>query len=125
MITTLPSTSFTPNLPSKPKQILAFSRITSIDIPPDIKTPKKHCLSLKCVERTDIPPADQNPALPSSLKDVSLRNQPSPQSSILLNDQRYCTTCQKIFSTKDDEVYHQETQYGREDCYLLRSMLLQ
>ena len=121
----LPSTSFTPNLPPKPKQILAYSRITSTDVPPDIKIPKKPCLSFMCVESTDLPPADQNPApyLPSSLKDVSLRNQPRPQSSILPNKQTYCTTCQKIFATKDDEIYHQDTQYGREDCYLLRSML--
>ena len=117
-IVALPSISFTPNLPPKPKQILPFSRITSTDVPP-----KKPYLSLMFVERTNIPPADQNPALPSSLKDVSLRNQPRPQSSILPNNQTYCTTCQKIFSTKDDEIYHQETQYGREDCYLLRSML--
>ena len=101
----LPPTSFTPSLPPKSRTILSFSRVTLTDVPP-----------------TNI---NQNftPYLPRSLKDVSLRNQPPPQSSVLPNGQTYCTTCDKIFATKEDEKYHQETQYGREDCYLLRSML--
>ena len=113
------------DLPPKPSPLLTKSKLDYLSIPP--KIPKKPCLSLVCVETTDIPPADQIFApylpLPSSLKEVSIRNQPPPQSAILPNNQTYCTTCHKIFGTKDDEKYHQETQYGREDCYLLRSML--
>ena len=105
-IEVLPSTLFTLSLPSKIKPILSFSRPILIDVPPEVTL-------------------NQNltPYLPRSLKDVSLRTQPPPQSSVLPNEQSYCTTCQKIFSTKEDEKYHQETQYGRENCYLLRNML--
>ena len=99
-IEVLPSTSFSPSLPSKPKPMLSFSRPTLTDVPPEV-------------------PLNQNltPYLPRSFKAVSLRTQPPPQSSVLIpNKQSYCKTCQKIFATKEDEKYHQDIQYGREDC---------
>ena len=83
--------------------------------------PKKPCLSHVQVHSTDIPPTQPVSAqhFPHSLKDVSLRSQPPPRSSQLPNKQTYCTAGHKIFENKDDEKYHQETQYGREDCYIL------
>ena len=110
----------TTDLPPKLSPVLSTTKVDFISI-----HPKKPCLSHVQVHSTDIPPTQPIPAqhLPHSLKDVSLRSQPPPQSSQLPNKQTYCTACHKIFETKNDEKYHQETQYGREDCYLLRSML--
>ena len=34
-----------------------------------------------------------------------------------------CTFCKKTFETGEDFKWHKETQYGREDCSILRSML--
>ena len=34
-----------------------------------------------------------------------------------------CTSCQKILETEDDQRWHYQTKIGREDCYILRSML--
>ena len=81
-IEVLPSTSFSPSLPSKPKPMLSFSRPTLTDVPPEVHL-------------------NQNltPYLPRSLKDVSLTQLP-PQSSVLPNGQSFCTTCQKIFHQK-------------------------
>jgi hypothetical protein len=44
------------------------------------------------------------------------QNQPQP-------DSIKCETCQKRFETNEDFKWHNETQYGREDCSILRSML--
>ena len=63
--------------------------------------PKKPCLSLVRLHSTDIPPTQQIPAqFPRSLKDVSLRSQPPPQSSKLPTQQTYCTSCHKILKVK-------------------------
>ena len=111
------------DFPPKPYPLLSKTKVDLISIHPE--PPKRPCLSLVRLQSTDIPPTQPNlaPYLPHSLKDVCLRTQPPPQSAKLPTQQTYCTTCHKIFETKDDEIYHQETQYGREDCYLLRSML--
>ena len=107
------------SLSSNPSLVLTKTKVDLISI-----RPKKPCLSLVRLHCTDIPPTQPTPGhFPHSLKDVSLRSQPPPRSSKLPTQQTYCTSCHKIFETKDDEKYHQETQYGREDCYLLRSML--
>ena len=111
------------DLPPKPSPPLTKIKIDPISIEP--KPPLKPCLSIELVQTTDIPPTQpiHDAYLPQNLKDVSLRSQPPPQLSKLPNQKTYCTSCQKVFETKGDEKYHQDTQYGREDCYLLRSML--
>ena len=121
-IEVLPSTSFTLSLPPKPKPILSLSRPTLTNIPPEV--------SLSTGNLSQCTPTYLSPSLstntfqlPRSLKDVSVTTQPPPRSSILPNGQTYCTNCHKTFATIEDEKYHKETQYGREDCYLLRSML--
>ena len=110
-------------LPPKPSRFLSKTKLDIISIDPE--PPNRPCLSLVRVQSIDIPPTQLNlaPYLPNSLKEVCLRTQPPPLSAKLSTQQTYCTTCHKIFETKDDEIYHQETQYGREDGYLLRSML--
>ena len=39
------------------------------------------------------------------------------------SDVSQCSNCQKVLWTIDDYKWHYETQHGREDCRLLRSML--
>ena len=34
-----------------------------------------------------------------------------------------CITCKRFFETRDDFRWHEETQYGREDCLIVKSML--
>ena len=121
-IEVLPSTSFTLSLPPKPKPILSLLRPTLTNFPPEISLSTGN-LS-QCMPTYLSPSLSTNTfQLPRSLKDVSLTTQPPPRSAILPNRQTYCTNCHKIFATIEDEKYHQEMQYEREDAYLLRIML--
>ena len=63
------------------------------------------------------------PQLDGEASNLSVNNlhQLSPKKSA--PDPLQCKMCQRLFETKDDFTYHNETQLGREDCLILKSML--
>ena len=50
-------------------------------------------------------------------------NKSPPGASAVVSAVKKCDVCQKVFETQDDVKWHRETQYGREDCKILKSML--
>ena len=50
-------------------------------------------------------------------------NKAPPGASAVVLAVKKCDVCQKVFETPDDVKWHRETQYGREDCKILKSML--
>ena len=119
-------------------KILTFTKPTIISIMPTLR----HLSSSKPV-LIDIPPEFPRPkpiysSNPLIMKISRLQNcsststQPTPAAvkipqldgiSITDPEVLQCKVCKKMLETADDVKWHYETQIGREDCSILKSML--
>ena len=123
------------NIHPAAKKILTFSQPTILSV-----LPTQICLSFSKPVLTDIPPevsflpqvAVQNfssNSLITHLQTTSnIHTQPRPIFSRIPQldgetEESQCGTCKKIFEDADDIRWHFETQIGRQDCSILRSML--
>ena len=104
-ISILPSLSISPNPPKHPPTPLP--RLPSVSKPSSISSQPTY-LTLDLARQ-----------MHHDANQLSLQNklQPSP-------DLMKCSKCEKIFGTRDDIKWHEESKYGKEDCVILQKMML-
>ena len=103
-ISILPSLSLSPN-PASAAERLSFARQPSVSIPssnPD----KPTYLTLDHAKQ-------------QMMTEKLLLSKPNPAPDLMK-----CAECEKIFEDIDDMKWHQENQYGKEDCVILQKMML-
>ena len=101
---------------------MSYQTLPSIDI-----SPKRISLSMIMLPPTSIPPTTSSSSFVNPLTktlDAANHKYHDPRTKPRPPDLLQCTVCMKIFETRDDQRWHYENKHGREDCRLLKLMIV-